>query len=358
MGQEFIEEFSVIGLNHATAPVNIREAVSAKPGEAAGLCAAACRQAGLGELVVLSTCSRFELYGTMSEEGRACAIAWLKLRAGRDLGDSLYSLSGLPAIQHLFRVTAGLDSWILGETEILGQVKTAYQAACAQKTAGRAAHLAFQRALSTGKRARNETGIVGGIASVGGAAAVLARKIFTDLKDRRILVFGAGTMAASTVRHLCSKGVSGVWVANRSLENARVLARELGGEAMDLERGMERLSEADVAVFSTSAPGFMLDARAARELSARRGGKPLFLIDLGVPRNVDPAVAHEKDVFLYDIDDLREVVRQSLSSREAELACAQALVNAESADCWQRITHPLQAPSPLSAARPPALAVS
>lgn len=337
------DEFSVIGLNHATAPVEIREAVSAKPGEAAGLCAAVRRQAGLDELVVLSTCSRFELYGAMSEEGRASAAAWLKLRAGRDLGGALYSLSGLPAVRHLFRVAAGLDSWILGETEILGQVKTAYQSACAQKAAGRAGHLAFQRALNVGKRARNETGIVGGIASIGGAAAVLARKIFTRLEDRRILVFGAGAMAASTVRHLCSKGVSGVGVANRSIDKAQTLASELGGEAMGLDRGLERLSEADVAVFSTSAQGYLLGARAVRELAARRGGRPLFLIDLGVPRNVDPEAAREEAVFLYDIDDLREVVRQSLAGRETDLARAEELVSVESADCWQRITTPLPA---------------
>lgn len=331
------EDLCVVGLNHATAPVAVREAVSPRPYESGRLCGAVRAALGLRDAVVLATCSRFEVYASVSAAELPGALDWFSARAGRDIRDMLYVRRGSEAVLHLFRVAAGLDSWVLGETEILGQVKAAYQAACAERTAGRAAHLAFQRALYIGKKVRNETGIVGGINSIGGAACVLAKCIFSDLKDKRILVFGAGTMAAATVRHLCAKGITGVWVANRSLEKAQALAADLGGVAMPLAEGLSRLGEADVAVFSTASDRFLLDAARARELARERGGRSLFLVDLALPRNVDPEAAKVDGICLYDIDDLSRLVRESLARRECDLSGAEALVREEGAECWARL---------------------
>ncbi|MCM2304061.1 MAG: glutamyl-tRNA reductase, partial [Elusimicrobia bacterium] len=208
----------VVGLNHSTAPVEIREAISPKPEEAGRINAVISEATGQKGVVVLSTCSRFEVYFQPDKDGEQAVLAWLNLRAGRDIGESLFIHRGADAVGHLFRVAAGLDSWIMGETEILGQCKAAYQGACAEKTANRFGHLSFQRALMVGKKVRNETRIVGGIASIGGAAAMMARSIFSDLKERVVVVFGAGTMAASSVRHLRSKGAGKLYISNRSLD--------------------------------------------------------------------------------------------------------------------------------------------
>ena len=331
----------VVGLNHSTAAVEVREAMAPKPHEVGRINSVikeATRQEGV---VVLSTCSRFEIYCQPDKDGEQAIVEWMSRRAGRDLGSVLYIHRDQKAVDHLFRVAAGLDSWIVGETEILGQCKAAYQGACSEKTANRYGHLAFQRALMVGKKVRGETRIVGGIASIGGAAAVMARSIFSDLKERVIVVFGAGTMAASSVRHLRSKGAGELYVSNRSLDKAQALAGELGGKPITLAEGFDRLDHADIAVFSTGADRILLDGEAALSLSRRRGGRSLFIIDIAMPRNVAPEVAQAEGVYLYDIDDLKGLVQKSLAKREEDLARAAEIVTAEGADCWGRLTHPL-----------------
>lgn len=338
-------ELLVVGLSHLTAAVEVREALVQKPAEAGRFNAVLREAAGLASCVVVSTCSRFEVYGTADEGGAQRLKAALAARAGRALDGVLYVHRGEAAARHLMRVSAGLDSWIVGETEILRQVKTAYAAASAEKTASRAENLAFQRALHLGKRVRSETGIVGGIASIGGAAAVLARRIFSDIAQKKVLVFGAGTMAESTVRHLCSKGVSGVWVANRSLDKAAALAAGLGGVALPLEEGFAKLDEADIVVVSTGAEGFLLDARRLEGAAARRGGRPLFLIDIALPRNVDPAAGSLAGVYLYDLDDLRAIMTESLSKRREDCERAEALVSGEAAAFWEALNAPPRPPA-------------
>ena len=340
---EMMNKWMVVGLNHSTAPVEIREAISPKPEEAGRMNAIIREATGQEGLVVLSTCSRFEIYFQPDKDGEQAVVEWLNLRAGRDIGASLFIHRDSAAVGHLFRVAAGLDSWILGETEILGQCKAAYQGACAEKTVNRYGHLAFQRALMVGKKVRNETRIVGGIASIGGAAAMMARSIFSDLKERVVVVFGAGTMAASSVRHLRSKGAGKLYISNRSLDKGQALAAELGGEPVTLAEGFERLEQADIAVFSTGADRYLLDGDAALELSRRRGGRSLFIIDIAMPRNVAPEVSKAEGIYLYDIDDLKGVVQKSLAKREADMAHAAEIVAAESADCWARLTFPVPA---------------
>lgn len=340
-----MNEWMVVGLNHSTAPVEIREAISPKPEEAGRINAVISEATGQKGVVVLSTCSRFEIYFQPDKDGEQAVAAWLNLRAGRDIGEMLFTRRGAEAVGHLFRVAAGLDSWIMGETEILGQCKSAYQGACAEKTANRFGHLSFQRALMVGKKVRNETRIVGGIASIGGAAAMMARSIFSDLKERVVVVFGAGTMAASSVRHLRSKGAGKLFISNRSLDKGQALAAELGGEPVTLAEGFERLDQADIAVFSTGSDRYLLDGEAAQALSRRRGGRSLFIIDIAMPRNVAPEVAKAEGVYLYDIDDLKAVVQKSLAKREADMAHAAEIVGAESADCWSRLNFPVPAPA-------------
>jgi glutamyl-tRNA reductase len=340
-----MNDWLVVGLNHSTAPVEIREAISPKPDEAGRINTIIKDATGQEGVVVLSTCSRFEIYCQPDKDGEQAIVAWLNLRAGTDISASIFIHRGSEAVGHLFRVAAGLDSWILGETEILGQCKAAYQGACNEKTVNRFGHLSFQRALMVGKKVRNETRIVGGIASIGGAAAMMARSIFSDLKERVVVVFGAGTMAASSVRHLRSKGAGKLYISNRSLDKAQALAADLGGEPVTLAEGFARLDEADIAVFSTGADHYLLDGEAALALSRRRGGRSLFIIDIAMPRNVAPEVAKAEGVYLYDIDDLKGVVQKSLAKREADMAQAVVIVATEGADCWGRLTCPQAAPA-------------
>lgn len=340
-----MSDWLVVGLNHSTAPVEIREAISPKPSEAGRINSLIATATGQKGVVVLSTCSRFEIYCQPDKDGEQAIVAWLNLRAGTDISASIFIHRGSEAVGHLFRVAAGLDSWILGETEILGQCKAAYQGACSEKTVNRFGHLSFQRALMVGKKVRNETRIVGGIASIGGAAAMMARSIFSDLKERVVVVFGAGTMAASSVRHLRSKGAGKLYISNRSLDKAQALAAELGGEPVTLAEGFDRLDQADIAVFSTGADRYLLDGEAALALSRRRGGRSLFIIDIAMPRNVAPEVAKAEGVYLYDIDDLKGVVQKSLAKREDDMVRAAEIVGAESADCWGRLTSPQSAPA-------------
>lgn len=338
-------EFIVVGLSHLTAAVEVREALAKKPLEAGRFNSLIKEAAGLADCVVLATCSRFEVYAAADGAGEARLVAALEARAGRSLDGVLYAHRGPAAARHLMRVASGLDSWIVGETEILGQVKAAYAEACAEKGAARAEHLAFQRALYIGKKVRSETRIVGGIASIGGAAAVLARRIFSDITQKKVLVFGAGTMAESTVRHLCSKGVDGVWVANRSLDKAQALAAELKGVALPLEEGFAKLAEADIVVVSTGAEGFLLDAARLKAAAGSRGGRPLFLIDIALPRNIDPAAAALPGVYLYDLDDLRAIMTESLAKRKKDSDRAEALVASEADEFWAALNAPPRAPA-------------
>jgi glutamyl-tRNA reductase len=332
--------YTAIGLSHQAAPCDIRESVTPKNESVQALLLAISRDCELQDVVILSTCSRFEVYATLTEDEISRVKAWLNQRAGRNIEDYLYVHRGRAAMTHILRVAAGLDSWIVGETEVLGQVKSAYKAACTAGTASRNSHLAFQRSLNAGKRIRSETAIVGGIRSIGGAAAIMARRIFSDIADKNILIFGAGAMAESTAKHLCAKGVKRVSIANRSPEKAAKLAKELGGEPLTLDEGMSRLEDADIAVFSTSVSDYLLTHDQAKELSQKRKGRTIFLIDLGLPRNVDPKISDLAQVYNYDMDDLKRIVRESMDRRKADTLSAEEIVEEETQDLWGRIIAP------------------
>jgi glutamyl-tRNA reductase len=311
----------LVGTSHHRAPVELRERAALSPEQASEL---ASRLAGpSAEAVCLSTCNRTELYlaDPSAEDAEARAEgALLALEA--ELAPSLYRLRDEAAALHLFRVAAGLDSLVPGEGEILGQVRAAYEAG----STGAMLDRLFRQALHAGRKARVETAIGESPASVSSAAAALAEQVFGDLAGRKILVVGAGKVGDLAARNLLSRGADIAWIANRTADRATELAARLGGEALPLDRVDEQLVHADVVVSSTSAPGWVLErAQVERVLPARKG-RPLFLIDLAVPRDLDPAI-HELDAcYLYDIDDLQAVVAETLAGRRREAERAETIV--------------------------------
>jgi glutamyl-tRNA reductase len=314
----------LVGISHHQAPVELRERAALDP-ERAGLLAR--RLAGEdAEAVCLSTCNRTELY-LAAESGddaeRKAEAALLALE--EELGPALYRLRDEAAALHLFRVAAGLDSMVPGEGEILGQVRAAHDAGATGPILDRL----FRHALHAGKKARTETAIGESPASVSSAAAALAEQVFGDLNGRGVLVVGAGETGELAVKSLVARGATIAFVANRTLERAQELTRRFGGAPVALEDVEANLQHADVVLSSTAAPGWMLTReQVERTLHARRG-RPLFLIDLAVPRDLDPAI-HELDgCYLYDIDDLEAVVAETLAGRRREGERAETIVAAE-----------------------------
>jgi glutamyl-tRNA reductase len=312
---------SLVGISHHVAPVELRERVALDGARAAEL----ARR--LGDAVCLSTCNRTEVY--LVDESEERAVAALESLAERPLDSIVYRLDDEAAAVHLFRVASGLDSLVPGEGEILGQVRSAYEAAAPGPMLDRV----FRQALSVGKRVRTETAIGESPASVSSAAAALAQQVFGDLRDRRVLVVGAGRIGELAAANLASRGATIAFVANRTVEAAGELARRFGGEAIPLEAIPARLGEVDVVLASTSAPDVVV--RAADVPAHRRS--PLFFIDIAVPRDVEPAVHDLGGCFLYDIDDLEAVVAETLAGRRAEAARAEELVaeEAERFRAWQ-----------------------
>ena len=328
-----------IGISHLLAPLASRERIAVAAPELEGILLELKRALGLEEAVLLSTCSRFELYGMAPDPERAIEAVrrWFVGRAGSEIEPSLVSRGGGEALAHLFRVTAGLDSWIIGESEILGQVKRAYETARAARSTGPALNRAFQSALAAGKAARSQTGIQNGVHSIGGAAAMLARSIFGLNNDGAIVVFGAGDAAEAAVRHLSAKNFRRISVANRTTDKAEALAARVGGRGVSFERGLALLAETEVAVFSTASPVALLEPGALGEIMRRRGGRSLFLVDLGMPRNVDPACAAVAGVFLYDLESLKGVVARSVAGKSGEKEKAEALVARAASACAAEI---------------------
>ena len=314
----------LVGVSHHRAPVELRERAALSGEQAAEL--ASVLTGPSGEAVCLSTCNRTELYladdAGVDAERRAEA-ALLALEA--DLGPALYRLHDEAAALHLFRVAAGLDSMVPGEGEILGQVRAAYEAGATGPILDRL----FRQALHAGRKARVETAIGESPASVSSAAAALAEQVFGDLRGRNVLVVGAGKVGDLAARNLISRGATIAWVANRSADRGAELAARFGGDAVGLDQIEQQLASADVVISSTSAPGWILERVQVERVLPARKGRPLFLIDLAVPRDLDPSI-HELDgCYLYDIDDVQAVVAETLAGRRREAERAEAIVAVE-----------------------------
>ena len=322
----------LVGTSHHRAPVELREQIFVSAADNSELVE---RLAGDdAEAVVLSTCNRTELYLVHGDDETAQARAFAELTALAGLSETeiaptLYTLTDEAAALHAFRVAAGLDSLIPGEAQILGQVRDAYELARGANTAGPVLHRLFRQALRVGRRVRTETAIGENPASISSAAAELAERVFGSLEGRRILILGAGKMSDLATVNLISRGVESVFVANRSVERAERLASRFGGRAVGLEEVEAELESADVVVASTSARGFVLSAEQVARAMSKRRGRPIFFVDIAVPRDIDPSVNEIEGCYLYDVDDLERVVEESVAGRREEAVRAEAIVSEE-----------------------------
>ncbi|MDE2142280.1 MAG: glutamyl-tRNA reductase [Elusimicrobia bacterium] len=330
----------LIGLSwsHKSSASAARESLASVPVEKV---LAELKARGVSEAVALSTCNRFELYaaGRPGETPTAEALLdALSDLAGASLAGETEAREDAAAVRHLFAVASGLDSLVVGESEILGQLKTSYETAKSSGMTGKRLNVLFQRALYVGKKARSETGIGSGSSSVPSVAVQLAESIFGRLEGKSALILGAGAMAELAAKHLVARGIGRLTVANRTWERAFTLAARFQGEAVRWEAFPEALVQADVVIASTGSPSAVLTRTIVAEASRRRGGRSLFLIDIAMPRDIEESVHKLDGVFLYRLEDLESIVAKNLSQRVEAMAAARAIVEAkaEEFDAWAR----------------------
>ncbi len=327
-------ELLVLGISHKTAPVALRERLALTEGETERVVRELADAAEIHEAVAISTCNRTELYLVVGDpvEAETQLLGMLARRAGirpTELAGLIYSPRNCDAARQLFRVTSGLESMILGEAEVQGQVKRAHEAARAAGTTGPMTNRLFAAALTTGKRVRTETGLGAQRTSVSTVAVELAARAAGDLAAREVVLIGAGETSELTARALADRGVRTIFLANRRAARARAMAERVGGEVVSLDELPARMQEADIVVSSTSSPHPIVGADALEEVMEARGGRPLVLIDMAVPRDVEAACGELPGVTLYDIDDVQAVVARNLSGREGERVAAEAVVEEE-----------------------------
>ena len=324
----------LIGLNHKTAPIAVREKVFAGCQEEKDLLSILRSFCGAGEVLYLSTCNRIEIIANVdaSEDTVKRLCDFLAMSGGltpAEAASCIYKYYNEEAVRHLFRVAASLDSLVMGETQILGQVKDAYRQALAQNATGvvlnRLMHCSFRAA----KRVRSETAIAVNPVSVSFAAVELAKKIFGSLAGKKILLIGAGEMAELTGTHLITNGAEDIIVANRSLSQAALLAEKFHGKAVSLDALEANLIEADIVISSTGAPIFIITADLIRKIHHQRKNRLLFLIDIAVPRDIDPAASSLENVYLYNIDNLQDIVDENMNVRKKEAIKAEVIVDEE-----------------------------
>jgi glutamyl-tRNA reductase len=329
-----VSELLALGVSHRTAPLELRERLALTEGRAVSVLGELTESASVHEGAAISTCNRTELYLMAPDpvEAESLALGVLARKAEirpTALVGHLYSLHGLDAARHLFRVAAGLDSMILGEVEIQGQVKRAYELALVEGATGPILNRLFRGALAAGKRARAETGISQRGVSLPSAAVALAQRILGDLADRRVLLIGAGETAELTARALAARGVHAVFVANRHHNRAIGLAERFGGEAVRFEELPAQLARADIVVSSTNSPHHIVERDELELVMAERAGRPLLLLDLAVPRDIDPGCRDVVGVSVHDVDGIQEIAERNAAGREAEARKAERILDSE-----------------------------
>jgi glutamyl-tRNA reductase len=327
-------ELLALGVSHKTAPLELRERLALTEGSAVGALRELTEREEINEAAAISTCNRTELYLFAADPVGAESQALALLAGGAEIQPTellghLYSLRGSEAAAQLYRVTAGLDSMIVGEAEVQGQVKRAYELALVEGATGPVLNRLFRGALAAGKRARTETGISEGALSVPSVAMELAQRTLGDLERRRVLVVGAGETAELTARALAARGVHAVFIANRHYDRAIGLAQRFGGSAVRFEDLPEQLVAADIVLASTSSPHHVIEREPLAEVMAAREGRPLLLIDLAVPRDIHPATRELAGVSVHDMDDLQALVERNVSGREAQARRADAVLRGE-----------------------------
>jgi glutamyl-tRNA reductase len=318
----------VAGISFKTAPVQLREQLAVIPSRLLETAQRLKTQGGLSELALVSTCNRVELYGVAGQAEGAVDLLASLARVKVDVSPYVYLHTEEAAARHLFAVASGLDSMVLGETEITGQIKTAYEAARGARLTGRVLNCVFQRAFQVVKAIRTHTQVGRGATSVGSVAVQLAEKILgADFQHKTVMIIGAGKMGEACIRHIAKKGVGSIIVANRSLEHAAELARAFGGRAVNyMDDGLAAMQEADIVVSSTGCPETILDREDVEAVMRQRPNRPLFLIDIAVPRDIAVDVERLENVFLYNIDHLEQLMRENVRVREQELARCQEII--------------------------------
>ena len=327
-----MRDILLIGINHKTAPVELRECMAFSTDEASTAIDALRRMACIQEVLLYSTCNRVELLVVTEDRSQAIATAkqflsdFNKIPLAEFEG-SLYVHANDDAVRHLFRVAASLDSMVVGEPQILGQIKEAYRGAAQAKSAGVVLNRLMHRAFFVAKRVRTETGIGGRAVSISYAAVELARKIFGSLEDKRVLLIGAGEMAELAVEHLIRHQVSETRVANRTFENGLELARRFKGRAIRFEEIPEHLRTVDIIISSTGAPGFVVTRDIVKPVIRARRNRPIFFIDIAVPRDIDPEINRLDNAYVYDIDDLKGVIEENIDDRQKEAVKGERIVD-------------------------------
>jgi len=321
----------VLGLSHHSSPVELRERFAFAEARIPAVLQLMREERIVDEAVILSTCNRVEIYASTSlDSPKAFAELREFLVSCHDyrdpLTDELYTLNEPQSVHHLFKVACGLDSMVLGETEILGQLKKAYDLALQHKQTGPRLNKAFQRAFNVAKHVRTETSIQRGSISVGSVAVELAEKIFSSLEGRHVMVIGAGDTSEKTARALMSRGAKSIVVANRSIERAQTLAAEFGGRAVNFDDWTNEFAHIDIAISSTSAPHHILNRAKLEPLMKLRKNRPLLLVDIAVPRDIDPEVNLMPNVYLYNVDDLQGIAQDYLKQRQEEIARCEKII--------------------------------
>ena len=324
----------VVGLSHKTATVEIREKVAFSPNQIEIPLRELVALDGIIEGVIVSTCNRVEIYATTRDIAGGIArikrfVADYHHLALESLEHHLYSFHSEAAIRHVFRVASSLDSMIVGEPQILGQIKTSYGYAAEYKSSGIILNRFLHKAFSVAKRVRTETKIASSAVSVAFAAVELAKKILGDLSDKTVMLIGAGEMCELAAKHFLNSGAKGVMVSNRTFERAERLADEFGGEAVRFEELFDHLHRADIVLSSTGAPHIIIGPKDAEEVIKRRRFKPVFFIDIAVPRDIDPKVDDVENAYLFTVDHLQEIVQANLAQRSLEAEKAEEIINQE-----------------------------
>jgi glutamyl-tRNA reductase len=323
-----------IGMNHETAPVELRECMAKDPEHADKALAMMRESPCIKEGVFLSTCNRVEaLFATEQVEEAKDSVIQMLCTLGEipseRLCSGLFTYEDHEAVRHIFRVASSLDSMVIGEPQILGQIKEAYSNATREKATGVILNRLLHRAFHTAKRVRTETGISDAAVSVSYAAVELAKKIFYDFKGKKVLLIGAGEMAELAARHLLTQGVSAMAVANRTFQKAVEVAQTFRGTPVSFEEIGAQLLEADIVISSTAAPGYVITHDQVKGSMKKRKNRPLFFIDIAVPRDVEPAVNELENVYVYDIDDLKGIIQVNLTQRQEEAVKAERIVEEE-----------------------------
>lgn len=321
----------LLGLNYKSAPIEIREKLSFSGTGLDSALAAIRKYDGIQESLILSTCNRTEIYVVSFDCSRALVCLWDFISRQMNLSEDrirkyFYVLNNQAAIEHLFRVVSSLDSLVIGETQIFGQVKDAYLKSKQANSLGRVLDGIFEEAIRVGKKVRTQTQIGKGAISTSTAAIELARRIFDTIEDKKVLIIGAGKIGELTVKNLSSRGIKTVIVANRTFSKARELAQKFQGEAIKFEDIADFMRLSDIIISSTSAPHFVITQDQVKKLMRLRNNLPLFFIDLGLPRNIEPSVNGIDNVYLYNIDDLARVCDANIRERRGEAKKAQQII--------------------------------